>query len=157
MKNFIVLLMAGFLVTACGNNAANTEAQIAKAKEHMLDSIKTVDSLKAIAEKQQKSLDSLTKLAAEKQVRKAKGDAVEPRYADAESKPAAPAAKKKGWSSTAKGAVIGAGIGAIGGAIIDKKHGEGAIIGGIIGAGAGAGTGAIIDAKKKKADSARKQ
>ena len=48
MKNFIVLLMAGFLVTACGNNAANTEAEIAKAKQHMLDSIKTVDSLKAL-------------------------------------------------------------------------------------------------------------
>ena len=63
MKNFIVLLMAGFLVTACGNNAANTEAEIARAKQHMLDSIKTVDSLKSIAEKQQKSLDSLTKLA----------------------------------------------------------------------------------------------
>ena len=159
MKNFIVLLMAGFLMTACGNNAANTEAEIAKAKQHMLDSIKTVDSLKAIAEKQQKSLDSLNKLAAEKNVRKEKREGVEPRYADAESKPASaePATKKKGWSSTAKGAVIGAGIGAIGGAIIDKKHGEGAIIGGIIGAGAGAGTGAIIDAKKKKADTARKQ
>ncbi len=58
-------------------------------------------------------------------------------------------AKKKGWSNTAKGAVIGAGVGAATGAIISKKKGEGAIIGGLAGAGIGAETGAIIDSKKK--------
>ena len=57
--------------------------------------------------------------------------------------------KKKGWSGTAKGAVIGAGAGAITGAAISKKKGEGAIIGGLAGAAVGAGTGAIIDGKKK--------
>ena len=56
--------------------------------------------------------------------------------------------KKKGWSNTAKGAVIGAGVGAATGAIISKKKAEGAIIGGLAGAGVGAGTGAIIDGKK---------
>jgi hypothetical protein len=61
-------------------------------------------------------------------------------------------AKKKGWSNTAKGAVIGAGVGAIGGAVISKDHRvKGAIIGGVIGAAAGAGTGIILDHKKKKA------
>lgn len=58
-------------------------------------------------------------------------------------------AKKKGWSNTAKGAVIGAGVGAATGAIISKKKGQGAIIGGLAGAGIGAGTGAIIDSSKK--------
>lgn len=57
---------------------------------------------------------------------------------------------KKGWSSTAKGAVIGAGVGAATGAIISKKKVQGAIIGGIAGAGVGAGTGAIIDGSKKE-------
>ena len=38
-------------------------------------------------------------------------------------------AKKKGWSGTAKGAVIGAGVGAATGAIVNKKKGTGAIIG----------------------------
>ncbi|WP_276135234.1 hypothetical protein [Polluticoccus soli] len=53
---------------------------------------------------------------------------------------------KKGWSAKAKGAVIGAGVGAIGGAIINKQNrGKGAIIGGIIGAAGGLGTGAILD------------
>ncbi len=45
--------------------------------------------------------------------------------------------KKQGWSNAAKGAVIGAGAGAIGGAVISKKKGKGAIIGGVLGAGAG--------------------
>lgn len=58
-------------------------------------------------------------------------------------------AKKKGWSGTAKGAVIGAGVGAATGAIISKKKGTGAIIGGLAGAGVGAGTGAIIDGGEK--------
>lgn len=63
-------------------------------------------------------------------------------------------AKKKGWSGAAKGAVIGAGVGAATGAIVSKKKGEGAIIGGLVGAGVGAGTGAIIDdsTKNKKKD-----
>ncbi len=53
-------------------------------------------------------------------------------------------------SSAAKGALIGAGAGAITGAAVSKKKGEGAIIGGLAGAAVGAGTGAIIDDKKKK-------
>lgn len=47
------------------------------------------------------------------------------------------ATRKKGWSSAAKGTAIGAGVGALGGVLIDKKNGRGAIIGGLAGAGAG--------------------
>ncbi len=64
---------------------------------------------------------------------------------------AAPA-QKKGWSGAAKGAVIGAGVGAATGAIVSKKKVQGAIIGGLAGAGVGAGTGAIIDSSTKKAE-----
>jgi hypothetical protein len=50
-----------------------------------------------------------------------------------------------------QGALIGAGVGAVSGAIINKNNrGKGAIIGGVIGAGIGAGTGVIIDNKQKK-------
>jgi len=57
------------------------------------------------------------------------------------------APKKKGWSSAAKGTAIGAGSGAILGAIIDKNHrGRGAVIGGV----AGGGAGYIIGRKKDK-------
>lgn len=58
------------------------------------------------------------------------------------------ATKKKGWSKAAKGAAIGAGVGAIGGAIISKKKGLGAVIGGVVG---GAG-GYIIGRNKDKKD-----
>ncbi len=57
-------------------------------------------------------------------------------------------AKKKGWSKAAKGTVIGAGTGAIAGALISKKKGLGAVIGGVVG---GAG-GYIIGHSKDKKD-----
>jgi len=56
--------------------------------------------------------------------------------------------KKKGWSKAAKGTAIGAGTGAVAGAIISKKKGVGAVIGGVVG---GAG-GYIIGRKKDKKD-----
>ncbi|MFN0291715.1 YMGG-like glycine zipper-containing protein [Pedobacter helvus] len=56
-------------------------------------------------------------------------------------------AQKKGWSDAAKGTAIGAGVGAIGGALIDKKSGRGAIIGGLAGAGAGYVIGRAEDRK----------
>jgi hypothetical protein len=57
-------------------------------------------------------------------------------------------AKKKGWSKAAKGTVIGAGSGAVLGAIISKNHkGKGAIIGGVLGAGGGYVLGRILDKK----------
>ncbi|MNY18343.1 hypothetical protein D3C86_1517190 [compost metagenome] len=60
---------------------------------------------------------------------------------------AAVPAKKKGWSQAAKGAVIGAGAGALGGILIDKKDGRGAIIGGVVGAGTGYVIGRAQDRK----------
>ena len=62
--------------------------------------------------------------------------------------PAPEPARRRGWSAKAKGAVIGAGTGAVSGAIINKRDRvKGAIIGGVLGAGAGTGIGAIIDRK----------
>ncbi len=53
---------------------------------------------------------------------------------------------KEGWSSAAKGAVIGAGAGAIGGAVISKKKPvQGAVIGGAVGAAGGYIIGKDID------------
>lgn len=58
------------------------------------------------------------------------------------------ATAKKGWSKTAKGAVIGGVVGAGTGAIINKRNrGAGAVIGGVIGAGAGAVIGNEMDKK----------
>ncbi|MGE5521186.1 MAG: glycine zipper domain-containing protein [Candidatus Dadabacteria bacterium] len=59
---------------------------------------------------------------------------------------AAPA--KKGWSKTAKGAVIGGVVGAGTGAVVNKRNrGVGAVIGGALGAGAGAVIGNQMDKK----------
>lgn len=55
-------------------------------------------------------------------------------------------ARKKGWSSAAKGAVIGAGAGAVTGILVDKKDARGAIIGGVL----GAGTGYVIGRSKDR-------
>jgi Glycine zipper len=56
--------------------------------------------------------------------------------------------EKKGWSKTAKGAVIGGVTGAAAGAVINKKNrGVGAVIGGVTGAAAGAVIGKQMDKK----------
>lgn len=156
MKKLFSIVLAGTILAACGGGSAKMEAELAKAKQRMTDSLKTVDSLKNIAAKQQKTVDSLKAIAAK---RHHSSSDVTPRYADAEGTTAAPEAKKKGMSGAVKGALIGAGVGAVSGAIIDKKHGEGAIVGGVLGAGAGAATGAILDKnkKKKEATTATKQ
>ncbi|MDB5205581.1 MAG: hypothetical protein JWR72_656 [Flavisolibacter sp.] len=58
------------------------------------------------------------------------------------------AAEKKGWSKTAKGAVIGGVVGAGTGAVVNKKNrAAGAVIGGVLGAGAGAVIGNEMDKK----------
>jgi hypothetical protein len=62
-------------------------------------------------------------------------------YVNSSSQPA-----KRGWSSGAKGAVIGGAGGAILGGVISKNHVKGAIIGGAV----GAGTGYIIGHHKDK-------
>jgi hypothetical protein len=70
---------------------------------------------------------------------------------DATSGTASPA-KKKGWSNSAKGAVIGAVGGAVAGAVINgKNRGKGAVIGGVIGAAGGY----ILGKKKDKKDAAQ--
>lgn len=55
---------------------------------------------------------------------------------------------KKGWSKTAKGAVIGGVVGAGTGAVINKNNrAKGAVVGGVIGAGTGAIIGRDMDKK----------
>ena len=63
----------------------------------------------------------------------------------------AQAPQKKGWSSAAKGAVIGGVVGAGTGVIIDKKDGRGAVIGGVVGAGTGYVIGRSRDKKSGRA------
>lgn len=141
----IPVLLSVAMLTACNTHPDKQEATL-KAQQ------KTIDSMRVAMEKQA-IVDSMNNVAAaqreqEKWEEIEKNEASSPNRAVAAAPAAAPA--KKRWSHTAKGALVGAGTGAITGAIVNKKRGEGALIGSVIGAGVGAGTGAIVDHTKKK-------
>jgi hypothetical protein len=139
MKTLYIILIA-ISIVSCQNQS---NADMKKAKQA------SIDSMKVEIEKQ-RVMDSMktemAKIKEEQRVESQKVVVVHQR----DNATGTATTKKKGWSSTAKGAVIGAGVGAATGAIISKKKGEGAIIGGLAGAGVGAGTGAIIDSKNKE-------
>ena len=130
---FIILFI--FILTSCQKQ--QNEA-IVKAKQASIDSMQTEIN-------KQKIIDSMQlEIAKAEEANEVKERPQNVTVVNQPATTAAPA-KKKGWSGAAKGAVIGAGVGAATGAIVSKKKGEGAVIGGIVGAGVGAGTGAIID------------
>jgi hypothetical protein len=118
MKN-IFILSAVFLVTACNNNS-----KVAGVK----DSIE-VTPQKASEPAKVESKETTTS-------------------STASSESTNTAKKKKGWSKTAKGAVIGGVVGAGTGAVVNKKNrAAGAVVGGVVGAGAGAVIGNEMDKK----------
>lgn len=109
------------MAIGCNQQAKQKEAEMA-AMQHTLDSIKNAEQIKAAVKENETSNAAVT----------------------AEENPAAP---KKKISNTAKGAIIGAGVGAVTGALIAKKQPvKGAVVGGVI----GAGTGAVIGNKTEK-------
>ena len=134
MKKAVMILVAIGVLSL--NSCKNTDKQGAITDSVDIQKV-TIDSMKQVAEKQH-IIDSM-KLVSEKP---------RPVVVNQTTTTQTTTTHKK-WSGAAKGAVIGAGVGAITGALVDKKHGEGALIGGLAGAGLGAGTGAIIDGKKK--------
>ncbi len=144
MKKLSLLLIATIVTMSC-RETADRAGVIEDTKQETIDSMKIEMAKQELEQKRQRSIDSMEAVVA---AREAEARA-------AASKPVVinntqPEAKRKGWSNAAKGAAIGAGVGAITGAAISKKKGEGAVIGGLAGAGVGAGTGAIIDDSKKK-------
>jgi hypothetical protein len=141
MKNVIYIAVIAALMASCGGGQSE-QMKIEAAKQAAVDSVNNVNIVK------QRAIDSVNAVhaaRAERSARVSSGSS-----SSSSSTATAEEPKKKGWSSAAKGAVIGAGAGAITGAMVDKKKGEGAIVGGLLGAGAGAATGAIIDNSKKK-------
>ncbi|HLA57083.1 MAG TPA: YMGG-like glycine zipper-containing protein [Flavobacterium sp.] len=149
MKKAFLILAIAVLSFSC-KDTAKEKAELEAAKQATIDSIQNVEMQKQQAElAKQKSIDSMKTVMAQQR-------AAQNATAANDATPAQK--KKKGWSNTAKGAAIGAGVGLVTGAIVDKKHpGKGALIGGAIGAGGGAVTGAIIDNEKKKKEEAAVQ
>ncbi len=130
MKKLMSMVLIAASLAACNN-------QYKASSEDKADSIKMMkDSLK---------LDSFKRAEVQKKEAAAKPVVVNNTYVT-------PEQKKKGWSSAAKGAVIGGVAGAGAGALIDKKSGRGAIVGGAAGAGAGYLIGRDKDKKTGRAN-----
>lgn len=144
MKRILIVLCCAGFFTACNQSekqeAAAKQAAVKAVKDSLrLDSFKRAE----VAEKE--------RLAKEKEEQHKAELAAANARADANARQAAysggsTASRKRGWSEAAKGTAIGAGAGALGGALIDKKKGRGAIIG----AAAGAGTGYLIGRSKDR-------
>lgn len=171
MKKLISLFAFSVLIvgTSCNNSRERAEAE---ARQRTIDSLQTaiahqriVDSMNRVAQWKEDSIRRENeKVAATTTTRRRSSSSGGRTYntyntytqdGHAGYTPAPAQQEKKGWSSTAKGALIGAGVGALGGALISDKKGKGALIGGAAGAAAGAGTGAIIDASKRKREQQR--
>jgi hypothetical protein len=155
MKKILMILVIAGSLAACNNNkpVVTTDAradslQLELTKRHIIDSINTENAAKSsdgtAVTNTSKTVEHTTVVHQHDNAYSGKAPAVNTPVAEK---------KKKGWSATAKGAVIGAGVGGITGAMVDKKKGEGAIVGGLLGAGTGAGVGAIIDKSKKNKES----
>jgi regulator of protease activity HflC (stomatin/prohibitin superfamily) len=147
MKLLVSTLCAGLLFTGCNSNSEKEETAL-KAKQVTIDSMKAVMVKKAV-------VDSMNAVMAKREEEVREQNEAEKRQTEAnravvQNSAAPQTTKKKKWSHTAKGAVVGAGTGAVTGALINKNRAEGAIVGTLIGAGVGAGTGAIVDNSKKK-------
>ena len=140
MKLLLSILSAACLLTAC-NSGANKEAELVKAKQMTIDSMKAVLAKQAV-------IDSMNTVIAEREEKNKQIEANNNITPQAQPQ-AVVQQKKKKWNNTAKGAVIGAGTGAVAGAIINKKRAEGALVGSLVGAGVGAATGLVVDKTKK--------
>jgi outer membrane lipoprotein SlyB len=142
MKKVLLVIVLGIGLSACSNNAKEEALIKEKAIAAIKDSLK-LDSFKKAdikAKEEEMEAQRLAKIKEEKRVLllSERNEAAAARSSSSNnSSEAATPAKKKGWSQAAKGTLIGAGAGAVGGALIDKKHGRGAIIGGVVGAGTG--------------------
>ena len=148
MKKILFTLVIAAGLTACNNQPKQTVVVIdtmaikqqalleeqarVQAEEHRRDSIDAIRKAEARAEARAERR-TYTTMSQNAQL-------------DEPAAQAAPA-KKKGWSDAAKGTLIGAGAGALGGALIDKNHGRGAIIGTLVGGGAGYAIGRAKDRK----------
>ncbi|AFK04560.1 17 kDa surface antigen [Emticicia oligotrophica DSM 17448] len=151
MKKLVLILTFIPFIYGC-NRSSDTNAEIMKAKQAAIDSVNQAN----LISQQQKEIDSLKLAAKDKEIKSEKNNLAATKSHNSTAPAPSPSApvpvstsKKKKLSNTAKGAMIGAGVGAITGAVVSKKKGQGAIIGGVVGAGAGAGVGAVIDHKQR--------
>ena len=134
MKRIFSIIAIAVVMSAC-TNKAKEEAVRQAAVKAVKDSLR-VDSFQKAAVVQKQKQAEIARVAEERRVLLlAEQREANAAPATSQSTTTTTTTKKKGWSSAAKGTLIGAGAGAVGGALIGK--GKGAIIGGVAGAGAG--------------------
>jgi hypothetical protein len=140
------ILLAGILAVtvSCNRKQKALEQEMTQMKVEMQQQ-RTQDSLKAVYEEEKVAAVAAASARSKVYNRTSTNTAATPEEA-----------KKKGMSTPLKGALIGAGAGALTGAAVSKKKGKGALIGAAVGAGAGAGTGVIIDKQKEKKEAENK-
>ncbi len=142
MKKLLILVTIAAGLAACNSNA-KTNALTYQTTQKYKDSIR-LDSFQR-AEAVSKEIDRREEEAlVESKTGQASNRTTTQHVVHHNSSSVAPA--KKGWSSAAKGAAIGAGAGAVTGILIDKKDGRGAVTGRVL----GAGTGYVIGRDKDK-------
>ena len=158
MKNLLGMIAIASMIAACNGNATSSSKDNLNAIKRYNDSLK-LDSFRKVEvlEKQKiqdeqmqaalvaKNAAEQRAITAERRANRSSNSTSQPVYVQQEP------AKKKGWSSAAKGAVIGGVVGAGTGVLIDKKDGRGAVIGGVVGAGTGYVIGRSRDKKSGRA------
>lgn len=148
MKRLFLFAAIAIGMVSCKDFEAQEKQE---AQQRSIDSMKLEMEKQKLEAQRQRTIDSMQAVAAAKQSQR-------PVVVNNMTPAQQQEAQRKGWSGAAKGAVIGAGVGAVSGALIDKdKAGRGAVIGGLSGAALGAGTGAIVDDQKKKKEAEKKK
>ncbi|MEO8794314.1 MAG: YMGG-like glycine zipper-containing protein [Daejeonella sp.] len=146
MKKLLILVGLAAGIAACNSDAHTNTQAYQNTKEYKdslkLDSFNRAEAVKVEIDKREAEKASLVSASSRNGVANNSQTRVIHETKYVQSQPAA----KKGWSSAAKGAVIGAGAGAVTGVLVDKKNGRGAVIGGVV----GAGTGYVIGRAKDK-------
>lgn len=140
MKKILLVVIVGIALSACNNNASEQALIKQKVIAAVKDSLKLDSFKRAEYQAKEQEQQRLVQIKEEKRMLllAERNEAASERSTinDNNNETSVPA-RKKGWSQAAKGAAIGAGAGALGGILIDKKDGRGAIIGGVVGAGTG--------------------
>lgn len=150
-----MVLAVAAAVTACNSSATNNKG--GENTYTFKDSVKIIKDSLRLDSFQRAENERKAEVQRKEEIATAKAEArrevsSKPQYVVNQQSNAVQPAKKKGWSAAAKGAVIGAGAGAVTGILVDKKDGRGAAIGGVLGAGTGYLIGRDKDKKTGRAD-----
>lgn len=163
MKRSLIVIAIASVFAACSNNTKTSSVTQADSLRIVQSSVKMMkDSLKLdsfkraearqkelAAAKEKERIQSLERKVATQSAALNARRSTNYSYGSGQGSYAQPerVPQKKGWSSAAKGAVIGAGAGAVTGILVDKKDVRGAVIGGVVGAGTGYAIGRAHDRK----------